>query len=105
MGNDTVPGLKATGSKWNFYPFVPGLSAATVLVLTPTISLTKPSDWMQPRNYVDWASPQNGSVSAYVVAQLIKTTTKMRFRIEGAKGKGTYVQKELSRSAEYACRR
>lgn len=85
MGIDTEAVLKAAGSKWNFLPFRPGLVGGHCIGVDPYY-LTHKAEAIGYHPEIILAGRRlNDSMGAYVVAQLIKTMTKKRLQVEGAK--------------------
>ena len=85
MGIDTEAVLEAAGSKWNFMPFRPGLVGGHCIGVDPYY-LTHKAQAIGYRPEIILAGRRlNDSMGAYVVAQLVKTMTKCRIQVEGAK--------------------
>lgn len=85
MDIDTEAVLEAAGSKWNFMPFRPGLVGGHCIGVDPYY-LTHKAQAIGYRPEVILAGRRlNDSMGAYVVAQLVKTMTKRRIQVEGAK--------------------
>jgi UDP-N-acetyl-D-galactosamine dehydrogenase len=79
MGIDTEAVLKAACSKWNFMPFPPGLVGGHCIGVDPYYLTHKAQAIILAGRRL------NDSMGAYAVAQLVKTMTKRRIQVEGAK--------------------
>ncbi len=85
MGIDTEAVLKAAGSKWNFLPFRPGLVGGHCIGVDPYYLTHKAQAIGYHPEIILAGRRLNDSMGAYVVAQLVKTMTKKRIQVEGAK--------------------
>jgi UDP-N-acetyl-D-galactosamine dehydrogenase len=85
MGIDTEAVLKAAGSKWNFLPFRPGLVGGHCIGVDPYYLTHKAQAIGYHPEIILAGRRLNDSMGAYVVAQLVKTMTKKRIHVEGAK--------------------
>jgi UDP-N-acetyl-D-galactosamine dehydrogenase len=85
MGIDTEAVLKAAGSKWNFLPFRPGLVGGHCISVDPYYLTHKAQSIGYNPEIILAGRRLNDSMGAYVVAQLVKTMTKKRIQVEGAK--------------------
>lgn len=85
MGIDTEAVLKAAGSKWNFLPFRPGLVGGHCIGVDPYYLTHKAQAIGYHPEIILAGRRLNDSMGAYVVAQLVKTMTKRRIQVEGAK--------------------
>ena len=82
---DTEAVLKAAGSKWNFLPFRPGLVGGHCIGIDPYY-LTHKAQAMGYHPEIILAGRRlNDSMGTYIVSQLIKTMTKNRIQVAGAK--------------------
>lgn len=85
MGIDTEAVLKAAGTKWNFLPFRPGLVGGHCIGVDPYYLTHKAQAIGYHPEIILAGRRLNDSMGAYVVAQLVKTMTKKRVQVEGAK--------------------
>jgi len=85
MGIDTEAVLQAAGSKWNFMPFRPGLVGGHCIGVDPYYLTHKAQAIGYHPEIILAGRRLNDSMGAYVVAQLVKTMTKRRIQVEGAK--------------------
>ena len=85
MGIDTEAVLEAAGSKWNFMPFRPGLVGGHCIGVDPYYLTHKAQAIGYHPEIILVGRRLNDSMGAYVVAQLVKTMTKRRIQVEGAK--------------------
>ncbi len=85
MGIDTEAVLKAAGSKWNFLPFRPGLVGGHCIGVDPYYLTHKAQAIGYHPEIILAGRRLNDSMGAYVVAQLVKTMTKKRIQVEGAR--------------------
>ena len=85
MGIDTEAVLKAAGSKWNFLPFRPGLVGGHCIGVDPYYLTHKAQAIGYHPEIILAGRRINDSMSAYVVAQLVKAMTKRRIQVESAK--------------------
>jgi len=85
MGIDTEAVLKAAGSKWNFLPFRPGLVGGHCIGVDPYYLTHKAQAIGYHPEIILAGRRLNDSMGVYVVAQLVKTMTKKRIQVEGAK--------------------
>lgn len=85
MGIDTEAVLEAAGSKWNFMPFRPGLVGGHCIGVDPYYLTHKAQAIGYHPEIILAGRRLNDSMGAYVVTQLVKTMTKRRIQVEGAK--------------------
>lgn len=85
MGIDTEAVLKAAGSKWNFLPFRPGLVGGHCIGVDPYYLTHKAQAIGYHPEIILAGRRLNDSMGSYVVAQLVKSMTKKRIHVEGAK--------------------
>ena len=85
MGIDTEAVLQAAGSKWNFLPFRPGLVGGHCIGVDPYYLTHKAQSIGYHPEIILAGRRLNDSMGAYVVAQLVKTMTKKRLQVNGAK--------------------
>ena len=85
MSIDTEAVLKAAGSKWNFLPFRPGLVGGHCIGVDPYYLTHKAQAIGYHPEIILAGRRLNDSMGTYVVAQLVKTMTKKRIQVEGAK--------------------
>ncbi len=85
MGIDTEAVLKAAGSKWNFLPFRPGLVGGHCIGVDPYYLTHKAQAIGYHPEIILAGRRLNDSMGGYVVAQLVKTMTKRRIQVDGAR--------------------
>jgi UDP-N-acetyl-D-galactosamine dehydrogenase len=85
MGIDTEAVLKAAGSKWNFLPFRPGLVGGHCIGVDPYYLTHKAQAIGYHPEIILAGRRLNDSMGTYVVAQLVKTMTKKRIQVDGAR--------------------
>lgn len=85
IGIDTEAVLNAAGSKWNFLPFRPGLVGGHCIGVDPYYLTHKAQAIGYHPEIILAGRRLNDGMGAYVAAQLIKTMTKKRIQIEGAR--------------------
>lgn len=85
MGIDTEAVLKAAGSKWNFLPFRPGLVGGHCIGVDPYYLTHKAQAIGYHPEIILAGRRLNDGMGTYVVAQLVKTMTKRRIQVDGAK--------------------
>jgi UDP-N-acetyl-D-galactosamine dehydrogenase len=85
MGIDTESVLKAAGSKWNFLPFRPGLVGGHCIGVDPYYLTHKAQAIGYHPEIILAGRRLNDSMGTYIVAQLVKTMTKKRIQVEGAR--------------------
>ena len=82
---DTEAVLEAAGSKWNFFPFRPGLVGGHCIGVDPYY-LTHKAEAIGYHPQIILAGRRlNDSMGGYIVAQLVKAMTKKRIHVDGAK--------------------
>jgi UDP-N-acetyl-D-glucosamine/UDP-N-acetyl-D-galactosamine dehydrogenase len=85
LGIETDEVLRAAGSKWNFLSFRPGLVGGHCIGVDPYY-LTHKAEALGYHPQIILAGRRlNDAMGGYVVAQLIKTMTKKRIHVYGAK--------------------
>ncbi len=85
MGIDTEDVLKAAGTKWNFLPFRPGLVGGHCIGVDPYYLTHKAQSIGYHPEIILAGRRLNDSMGGYVVSQLVKTMTKRRIHVQGAK--------------------
>jgi UDP-N-acetyl-D-galactosamine dehydrogenase len=85
MDIDTEAVLKAAGSKWNFLPFRPGLVGGHCIGVDPYYLTHKAQALGYHPEIILAGRRLNDSMGTYVVAQLVKSMTKKRIQVDGAK--------------------
>ena len=85
MGIDTEAVLQAAGSKWNFLPFRPGLVGGHCIGVDPYYLTHKAASIGYHPEIILAGRRLNDSMGAYVVTQLVKTMTKRRLPVQGAR--------------------
>lgn len=85
MNIDTEAVLQAAGSKWNFLPFRPGLVGGHCIGVDPYYLTHKAQAIGYHPEIILAGRRLNDGMGAYVVAQLVKTMTKRRLQVDGAK--------------------
>src|SRR5690606_5244963 len=85
MGIDTQAVLEAAGTKWNLLPFRPGLVGGHCIGVDPYY-LTHKAQAIGLHPEIILASCRlNDAMGAYVASQLVKTMTKRRLHVQGAR--------------------
>lgn len=85
LGIDTEQVLQAAGSKWNFLPFRPGLVGGHCIGVDPYYLTHKAESIGYHPQIILAGRRLNDSMGAYVVTQLVKTMTKRRLQVDGAR--------------------
>lgn len=85
MGIDTEAVLKASGSKWNFLPFRPGLVGGHCIGVDPYYLTHKAQSIGYHPEIILSGRRLNDSMGEYVVGQLVKAMTQKRIRVDGAR--------------------
>ncbi|MEI2416952.1 Vi polysaccharide biosynthesis UDP-N-acetylglucosamine C-6 dehydrogenase TviB [Orrella sp. JC864] len=85
MGIDTEDVLKAAGTKWNFLPFRPGLVGGHCIGVDPYYLTHKAQSIGYHPEIILAGRRLNDSMGSYVVSQLVKTMTKRRIHVQGAR--------------------
>jgi UDP-N-acetyl-D-galactosamine dehydrogenase len=85
MGIDTEAVLQAAGTKWNFLPFRPGLVGGHCIGVDPYYLTHKAQSIGYHPEIILAGRRLNDSMGAYVVSQLVKTMTKRRIQVDGAR--------------------
>lgn len=85
MGIDTEAVLQAAGSKWNFLPFRPGLVGGHCIGVDPYYLTHKAQSLGYHPEIILAGRRLNDSMGAYAVGQLVKTMTKKRLQVDGAR--------------------
>jgi UDP-N-acetyl-D-galactosamine dehydrogenase len=85
MGIDTEAVLQAAGSKWNFLPFRPGLVGGHCIGVDPYYLTHKAESIGYHPEIILAGRRLNDGMGAYVVTQLVKTMTKRRLPVQGAR--------------------
>ena len=85
MGIDTEAVLEAAGSKWNFFPFRPGLVGGHCIGVDPYYLTHKAQALGYHPEIILAGRRLNDNMGAYVVSQLIKAMNKKRIQVNGAK--------------------
>ncbi len=85
MGIDTEAVLKAAGSKWNFLPFRPGLVGGHCIGVDPYYLTHKAQAIGYHPEIILAGRRLNDGMGSYVVAQLVKSMTKRRIQVDGAR--------------------
>ena len=85
MGIDTEAVLKAAGSKWNFLPFRPGLVGGHCIGVDPYYLTHKAQAIGYHPEIILAGRRLNDGMGTYVVTQLVKSMTKKRIQVDGAK--------------------
>lgn len=85
MGIDTEAVLLAAGSKWNFLPFRPGLVGGHCIGVDPYYLTHKAQSMGYHPEIILAGRRLNDAMGAYVVAQLVKTMTKRKLQVDGAR--------------------
>lgn len=85
MDIDTEAVLEAAGSKWNFLPFRPGLVGGHCIGVDPYYLTHKAQAIGYHPEIILAGRRLNDNMGAYVVSQLVKTMTKRRIHVDGAR--------------------
>lgn len=85
MAIDTEAVLKAAGTKWNFLPFRPGLVGGHCIGVDPYYLTHKAQQIGYHPEIILAGRRLNDTMSAYVVAHLVKAMTKKCIQINGAR--------------------
>ena len=85
MGIDTEAVLQAAGSKWNFLPFRPGLVGGHCIGVDPYYLTHKAQSMGHHPEIILAGRRLNDGMGAYAASQLIKTMTKHRIQVYGAR--------------------
>lgn len=85
MGIDTEAVLQAAGTKWNFLPFRPGLVGGHCIGVDPYYLTHKAQSIGYHPEIILAGRRLNDSMGGYVVSQLVKTMTKQRIHVQGAR--------------------
>jgi UDP-N-acetyl-D-galactosamine dehydrogenase len=85
MGIDSEAVLEAAGSKWNFLPFRPGLVGGHCIGVDPYYLTHKAESIGYYPQIILAGRRLNDSMGAYIVGQLVKTMTKRRLQVDGAR--------------------
>jgi UDP-N-acetyl-D-glucosamine/UDP-N-acetyl-D-galactosamine dehydrogenase len=85
MDIDTEAVLQAAGTKWNFLPFRPGLVGGHCIGVDPYYLTHKAQSIGYHPEIILAGRRLNDSMGAYVVSQLVKTMTKQRIHVRGAR--------------------
>ncbi|CAB3846868.1 Vi polysaccharide biosynthesis UDP-N-acetylglucosamine C-6 dehydrogenase TviB [Achromobacter deleyi] len=85
MGIDTEAVLQAAGTKWNFLPFRPGLVGGHCIGVDPYYLTHKAQSIGYHPEIILAGRRLNDSMGGYVVSQLVKSMTKRRIHVQGAR--------------------
>lgn len=85
MGIDTEAVLQAAGTKWNFLPFRPGLVGGHCIGVDPYYLTHKAQSIGYHPEIILAGRRLNDSMGGYVVSQLVKSMTKQRIHVQGAR--------------------
>ncbi len=85
MGIDTESVLQAAGSKWNFLPFRPGLVGGHCIGVDPYYLTHKAQAIGYHPEIILAGRRLNDGMGAYVVTQLVKSMTRRRILVDGAR--------------------
>lgn len=85
MNIDTEAVLLAAGSKWNFLPFRPGLVGGHCIGVDPYYLTHKAQSIGYHPEIILAGRRLNDGMGVYVVSQLVKTMTKRRLLVDGAR--------------------
>jgi len=85
MGIDTEAVLEAAGTKWNFLPFRPGLVGGHCIGVDPYYLTHKAQAIGYHPEIILAGRRLNDAMGSYVVSQLVKTMTKRRIHVQGAR--------------------
>ncbi len=85
LGIDTEAVLEAAGTKWNFLPFRPGLVGGHCISVDPYYLTHKAQAIGYHPEIILAGRRLNDAMGSYVVSQLVKTMTRRRIHVQGAK--------------------
>lgn len=85
MGIDTQAVLEAAGTKWNFLPFRPGLVGGHCIGVDPYYLTHKAQAIGLHPEIILACCRLNDAMGEYVASQLVKTMTKRRLHVQGAR--------------------
>lgn len=85
LGIDTEAVLQAAGSKWNFMHFRPGLVGGHCIGVDPYYLTHKAESIGYHPQIILAGRRLNDGMGAHVVAQLVKSMTKRRLQVDGAR--------------------
>lgn len=85
MNIDTQAVLEAAGTKWNFLPFRPGLVGGHCIGVDPYYLIHKAQAIGLNPEIMLAGCRLNDAMGAYVASQLVKTMTKRRIHVQGAR--------------------
>ena len=85
IGIDTEAVIKAASSKWNFFPFRPGLVGGHCIGVDPYYLTHKAQSLGYNPEIILAGRRINDGMSSYVVAQLIKQLLKKHIKLEAAR--------------------
>ncbi len=85
LGIDTEDVLKASGTKWNFLPFRPGLVGGHCIGVDPYYLTHKAQQVGYHPEIILAGRRLNDSMGAYVASQLVKRMTKEGIPVKGAR--------------------
>ncbi len=85
LGIDTEEVLKASGTKWNFLPFRPGLVGGHCIGIDPYYLTHKAQELGYNPEIIQASRRLNDGMGEYVVAQALKLMLKKRIHISDAK--------------------
>jgi UDP-N-acetyl-D-galactosamine dehydrogenase len=85
MDIDTEAVLKASGTKWNFLPFWPGLVGGHCIGVDPYYLTHKAQEIGYHPEVILAGRRLNDSMGVYVVSQLIKAMVKRRIQVNDSK--------------------
>jgi UDP-N-acetyl-D-galactosamine dehydrogenase len=85
LGIDTQAVLEAAGTKWNFLPFRPGLVGGHCIGVDPYYLTHKAQSIGYHPEIILAGRRLNDNMSVYVVSQLVKSMTRRRLQVDGAR--------------------
>lgn len=85
LGIDTLDVLEAAGTKWNFLPFRPGLVGGHCIGVDPYYLTHKAQSIGYHPEIILAGRRLNDGMGAYVASQLVKSMTKKRIQVQGAR--------------------
>lgn len=85
LGLDTEAVLAAAGTKWNFLPFKPGLVGGHCIGVDPYYLTHKAQSVGYHPEIILAGRRLNDAMGGYVASQLVKTMTKQRIHVQGAR--------------------
>jgi UDP-N-acetyl-D-galactosamine dehydrogenase len=84
MNIDTNAVLEAAGTKWNFFPFKPGLAGGHCIGIDPYYLAQKAQEYGYHPEIILAGRRMNDSMGEYVASELVKKMIKQGLQVKGA---------------------